>query len=224
MKAMLLAAGRGERMKPLTDTVPKPLVTVGSSTLIEYNLARLQQAGVRDVVINVSYLGDKIIDHLGDGQRYGLNIVYSQEPDTPLGTGGGIYQALPLLGEDPFIVLSSDVWTDYPLEQLFDQVASDAHLIVVDNPSFHPTGDYGLTAAGYLDIKTSPKYTYASFGVLHPRLFRDSAPGCHAVSPLLEAAMARQAVTGELYRGQWFNVGTAVELNRLSAQLTATSK
>ena len=223
MKAMVLAAGRGERMKALTDHLPKPLISVGSKTLIEYNLARLQQAGVRDVVINVSYRGQQIIDHLGDGQRFGLNIRYSHEPDKPLGTGGGIHQALPLLGEDPFIVLSSDVWTDYPLEKLWQQSVKDAHLVMVDNPDFNASGDYGLTPAGHLNKDTHPKYTYASFGVLHPRLFRDHRPGYGAISALLAAAMARSTVTGELYQGQWFNVGTATELRRLSAVLKSAN-
>ena len=213
MKAMLLAAGRGSRLRPLTDIMPKPLLAVGSQCLIEYNLWALKAAGIREVVINVSYQAKKIMDWLGDGRRYGLVIDYSFEEGAPLGTGGGIYQALPLLGNEPFLVISADIWSQYALNTLSLCSENDAHLVFVDNPSFHPGGDYALS-----NTKVQfqgDKFTYAGIAVLHPRLFVDCKPGAFSLSPLLNAAIKQGSVSGELYRGAWFNVGTLEELERL---------
>ena len=215
MKAMLLAAGRGERMRPLTDKLPKPLIPVGSKALIEHNLEKLKQAGITEVVINVSYCAKQIIDRIGNGERFGIKITYSYEPDAPLGTGGGIFQALKFLGNAPFLVLSSDVWTDYPFEQLLQQPKGEGHLILVENPDFHPDGDFCLLETGQVSSKQSPKLTYANIAVIHPRLFKSCQSGAYALAPLLEKAMTRSAVTGEVYRGQWYNVGTPKELEKL---------
>ena len=220
MKAMLLAAGRGERMKHLTDHVPKPLLSVGSKTLIEHNLERLKAAGINDVVINVSYRGEQIVEKIGDGKRFGMKITYSYELDLPLGTGGGVFQALKYLGKQPFLVLSSDVWTDYPFEKLKDLPKCDGHLILVNNPDFHPKGDYCLLETGRVSAKDKPKFTYASFAVIHPRLFKGCQEGYYSMIPLLEEAMKHSVVTGELYRGEWFNVGTPEELKKLRQHLS----
>ena len=215
MKAMLLAAGRGERMQSYTDALPKPLLPIGSQTLIEHNLEKLKQAGVTEVVINVSYRAKQIIEKLGDGQRFGLKITYSYEPEKPLGTGGGIFQALKFLGDEPFLVLSSDIWTDYDFSRLFEKTSIDGHLILVDNPAYNLKGDYALLESGCLSAERSPKLTYASFGVMHPRLFDGCQPGYYSMITLLEKAMLSASVTGEIYRGEWFNVGTPEELKKL---------
>ena len=215
MKAMLLAAGRGSRLRPLTDTTPKPLLMVGSQCLIEYNLWALKAAGIREVVINVSYYAKKIRDRLGDGRRYGLTIEYSFEEGAPLGTGGGIYQALPLLGDEPFIVISADVWSRYALNTLSLDSENDAHLVFVGNPSFHPKGDYALLN-NRVQLQ-GDKFTYAGIAVLRPRFFLDCQPGAFSLSPLLNAAIKQGRVGGELYRGVWFNVGTLEELERLKS-------
>jgi len=221
MKAMLLAAGRGERMKSLTDNLPKPLLSVGSTTLIEHNLESLAKAGIKEVVINVCYRAQQIMHHVGDGKRFGMDITYSYEPDERLmGTGGGIFQALPFLGNAPFLVLSSDVWTDYPFAQLLDQPNGDGHLILVENPDYNPDGDYCLLETGQLSTELSPKLTYASFAMVHPRLFQNCQAGYYSIIPLLEEAMTRNTVTGEFYPGQWYNVGTAEELAKLQSAIT----
>jgi len=222
MKAILLAAGRGERMGTLTDALPKPLIRVDGKTLIEYNLERLMKAGIRDVMINVHYLAEQIIDHVGDGKRFGLNITYSHEAEKCLGTGGGIFRVLKFLGDKPFLVLSSDIWTDYPFHNLCtlgDKFECDGHLILVQNPYFHTHGDFCLLETGYLDKNKLPKLTYASFAVMHPRLFKNSKPGCFSLAPIIESAMAKSAITGELYQGRWFNVGTNEELKRVEQML-----
>ena len=145
MKAMILAAGRGARLKPLTDQTPKPLLVVGECSLIEHNLLKLRNAGITEVVINVCHCAKQIIQTLGNGQRYGLQIEYSYEEGSALGTGGGIYQALPLLGDDPFLIVSSDVWSEFAFGSSIIQSNSDLHLVLVENPYYHPKGDYALT-------------------------------------------------------------------------------
>lgn len=211
MKAMLLAAGRGERMRPLTLTTPKPLLPVGDITLIDHALKQLKLAGFRDVVINVHYLGEQIMTHCGDGSRFNLSIRYSIE-ETLLDTGGGIYRALPLLGDEPFLVLSADVWTDFPLRTLMQKKISGAHLVFVDNPVFHSVGDYGLDESGRVHLDAAVNYTYANVGVLHPKLFDDFSAGVFRLSAVFNRAISENAVTGERYAGVWHNVGTQDEL------------
>ncbi|HYF98293.1 MAG TPA: nucleotidyltransferase family protein [Coxiellaceae bacterium] len=219
MKAMILAAGRGERLRPLTDSLPKPLLQVGKHRLIEYHLFNLARCGIKDVIINVSYLREAIMDCLGDGRSYGVNIHYSVEPEV-LETGGGIFQALQLglLDKKPFILLSADVWTEYPLENLPKNLQGDAHLIMVDNPSYNPRGDFGLT--GDLITLDSPMLTYGSLGVLNPRLFEGCGAGFFKLAPLLSKAIHQNQVGGVHYRGPWFNIGTAEELEGLRQYLS----
>ena len=226
MKAMILAAGRGLRMRPLTDEIPKPLVSMADTPFIVHQLLKLADAGIKDIVINVSYRAKQIIETLGSGHRYGVTIEYSFEP-TALETGGGIVQALPLLGNDPFIVLSSDIWTDYPLEKLSQHLPpwSQAHLVLVDNPSFHPEGDFHLQADQRLALHKSPKLTFASFAIYRPTLFtgRKSEPA-FPLSELLRTYINEKKITGEHYQGSWFNVGTLQELTRLENYLRPENK
>ncbi len=215
MKAMILAAGRGERMRPLTDHTPKPLLKVGEHRLIEYQLHRLVSIGIREVVINISYLSEQILEALGDGQHYGLKIQYSVEKPSPLETGGGIFQALEqnLLDEEPFILLSGDVWSELPLQALPQRLEGDAHLILVDNPLFHPEGDFGLKNGFVTSL--APKLTYANIAVINPQIFKNSKPGCFKLGPMLHESAERNLITGEHYRGPWFNLGTLKELEEL---------
>ena len=219
MKAIILAAGRGERMRPLTLKTPKPLLPVGNTTLIEQALQQLKSAGIIDVVINVHHLGEQIIQHCGDGSALGMRIQYSIE-DELLETGGGIYQALPLLSEAPFLVLSADVWTDYPLKQLTQKNGNGAHLVFVDNPDFHRQGDYALDEQGIVHLNSSIKYTYANIAVLHPDLFRNEKAGVFRLSSVFHQAISQGLVTGEKYTGLWHNVGTQNDLEQLRTQLS----
>ena len=219
MRAMILAAGRGERLRPLTDTLPKPLIEIGGRSLIEHHLEILAQAGFREIVINLAHLGDMIRDTLGNGSNWGLNIHYSQEPPGALDTGGGIGQALPLLGESPFAVINGDIFSHYPLARLRAIKCSHAHLVLVPNPEHNPDGDFVLQgghvfpdAAGQ---DAQPRYTFSGISVYHPRFF-DSAPGGqYSVVPMLKAAMALQQVTGEIFRGVWHDIGTLERLEAL---------
>ncbi len=212
MKAMLLAAGLGTRMRPLTDSTPKPLLPVAGRPLIEHHLLRLQAAGFRDIVINHAWLGEQIETALGDGGRFGLSIRYSPE-GTPLETGGGIFRALPLLGDAPFLVMSSDIWIDHPLASLRERTSGLAHLVLVDNPPHHPNGDFALAADGRVSESGAGQWlTYSGLAVLHPQLFQGCEPGVFPLRPLLAKAMAANAVSGEHHRGQWLDVGTPERL------------
>ncbi|MGE0486719.1 MAG: N-acetylmuramate alpha-1-phosphate uridylyltransferase MurU [Gammaproteobacteria bacterium] len=210
MKAMILAAGRGERLLPLTATRPKPLLEVGGETLIERHLRRLVASGCSDVVINLSHLGEQIEARLGDGSRYGARIVYSFEPGVPLETAGGIIAALPLLGTAPFVVVNADVWTDFDFATLPPTPAL-AHLVLVPNPAHHPRGDFGLADAIVTRGADNP-CTYAGIGVYHPAMFAALPPGRRPLAPLLFAAVARGTLSGTRYDGRWFDIGTAERL------------
>ncbi len=224
MKAMILAAGRGERMRPLTDACPKPLLRVGGHALIEWHLIRLAQAGIREIIINHAYLGQQIVQQLGDGQRWGVQIHYSAEAEA-LETAGGIVQALPLLGDAPFMLLNADIYTDYPLHALQLPTGSLAHLILVPNPEHHPTGDFHLPAAtGPLQVTGEPRATYSGIACYHPQLFVGLAPGKRALAPVLRQAMMQGKVHGTWYTGTWWDIGTPARLAALDAQLkTPTS-
>lgn len=215
MRAMILAAGRGERMRELTLNTPKPLLQVRGRYLIEYAISRLVDAGVSDIVINISYLGSQIKEALGDGRRYGVVLHYSDEQER-LETGGGIFQALPLLGNQPFIVLSGDVVTDFPLEVLPRQLSGLAHLVMVDNPDYHPNGDFGLVD-GNISLTAKPTLTFGNVSLLHPDLFKGCQPGVFKLSSLLMPAILKQQVTGEYYQGEWYNIGTPEDLDAVNA-------
>lgn len=213
---MLLAAGRGERMRPLTDTRPKPLLKLRGKPLIEWHIERLRAAGFGELVVNVAWLGDRLRDFLGDGSRWGVSIALSEEPPGALETGGGIHRALPLLGEAPFLVVNADVWTDYPFARLRAALrAGDlAHLVLTDNPPQHRRGDFVLRA-GRVVSGEQGRLTYTGIGVYHPELFAACRPGRFRLAPLLESAMARGRVSGEHNRGLWSDVGTPERLREL---------
>jgi N-acetyl-alpha-D-muramate 1-phosphate uridylyltransferase len=217
MKAMILAAGRGERMRPLTDNTPKPLLQAGGHTLIDYHLQALAKAGFESVVINHAHLGEKLEQALGDGSRYGLSIHYSAE-GTPLETGGGIFHALPLLGDGPFLVVNGDVWTDYPLERLKTQSVQLAHLVLVGNPPQHPKGDFALQE-GRVSETEGERLTFAGVGLYRPELFAGCKPGAFPLAPILRRAIAADQVSGEHYDGRWFDIGTPERLTQLDELL-----
>lgn len=213
MKAMILAAGRGERMRPLTDTLPKPLIRVRGKPLIEWHLERLAAAGLREVVINVSHLGEKIIAALGDGRRWGLAIDWSREPE-PLETAGGIATARSMLGESPFLLVNADVYCDFPLARLAALGLGDllGHIVLVPNPAFRPGGDFSL-ASGMVGNLEAPRYTYSGIGVLRASMVDGIAPGSKApLAPLLRSAAANGRLGGEVHTGLWSDVGTPERL------------
>jgi MurNAc alpha-1-phosphate uridylyltransferase len=221
MKAMILAAGRGERMRPLTDTVPKPLLPVAGKPLIQFHIDALAASGIRDIVINLAWLGSRIRDALGDGSASNVRIQYSDEGDAPLETGGGIFNALPLLGEQPFIVVSGDVWSDYPLGQLATRLQSNdlAHFVMVSNPDYHRRGDFGLRDERVVD--DGERLTYANIGVFRPEFFAGSPAGKFPLAPLMRERIHAGKVSGEFHAGRWFNVGTPAQLAELDASLRA---
>lgn len=224
MKVMLLAAGVGERMRPLTNHTPKPLLVVGERPLIEHHIRRLAAQGLHELVINVSHLGQQITDYCGDGQRWGVSISYSQE-SMPLETAGGIIKALKLLGDSPFMVVNGDVWTDYPFERLLQREIeadnNEAHLVFVDNPAQHPLGDYSMDAGGTVSLKKPNVmgYTYAGVGLYSPRFFSGELPGKLALRPLLDRAIQAGSVSGEYYAGEWVDVGTPQRLKILNQKV-----
>lgn len=211
MKAMILAAGRGERMRPLTDDTPKPLLRIGGQTLIEHHIHALAQAGITELVINHAHLGEQIVKALGDGDAYGVSIRYSAETGSALETGGGIFNALPLLGEAPFLVLNADIWTDYALDRLPEAPEGLAHLVMVDNPEHHPDGDFSLSN-GRLSQSGPAMLTFGGIGVYRPDLFAGCRAGAFPLGPLLRDAMDGEQVSGEHYTGRWFDIGTPERL------------
>ncbi len=220
MKAMLLAAGRGVRMRPLTDTRPKALLAVGGKPLIVWHLEKLARAGFTQAVINHAHLGHMIEAELGDGSRFGLRLRYSAE-SAALETAGGIARALPMLGAAPFLVLNADIYSDYDFAALARLELGDrlAHLVLVDNPPQHPRGDFALEA-GSVHAGGERLLTFSGMGVYAPRLFRGIAPEAKApLAPLLRKAMAAGRVSGEHYRGRWHDIGTAARLQALDAEL-----
>ena len=217
---MILAAGRGERMRPLTDRTPKPLLPVGGRPLIEHHLRRLAAAGYRDVVINLAWLAVQIRDTLGDGQRFGLRIHYSEETQGALETAGGIRHALPLLGDAPFLVVNGDIWCDHPLTPR-DPGDALAHLVLVDNPAQHPQGDFALHDGRVEDIGAR-RLTFSGIGYYRPELFAGLSDGPQPLAPLLRRTMAQGLVSGEHHRGTWIDVGTPQRLQALDARFDPT--
>lgn len=225
MKAMILAAGLGQRMRPLTDHLPKPLLEVGGKPLLQYHLEALQVAGVENVIINLAYLGDKIRAFVGDGSRFGLQVEYSVEPE-PLETGGALLQALPLLGTESFLLINGDVWSEFSLASLIHRKLSLSqlgHLVLVPNPDFHPAGDFALADNGFLinDINTA-RYTFAGISLLSPEIIR-SYPDARDKFPLgevLRYGINQKKLTGEVFAGRWSDVGTPERLLALQEILS----
>lgn len=226
MKAMLLAAGLGTRLRPLTLATPKPLLPVGGKPMLVWHIERLVAAGVRDIVINVSWLGEQIEAALGEGAAFGAHIRYSREPGAPLDTGGGIRRALPLLGDAPFVVVSGDIWCDFPLDGLLDAPLPDkalARLVVVPNPPQHPEGDFRLQADARLvrGVDTGRPCTYSGIGILSPRLLDGWDDEVFALRDPFRAAAARGALHGLRWDGDWEDVGTPERYAALNARLAA---
>lgn len=211
---MILAAGRGTRMRPLTEHTPKPLLRIAGKALIERHIEHLVDAGIRDIVVNHAGSRDQIEEALGDGHTYGALIHYSAEGEQPLDTGGGIFKALPLLGDSPFMVLNGDIWCDYPLGKLAREPRGYAHLVLVDNPDHHPDGDFALIHEQVFPDGTS-KLTFSGIAVYRPELFADCHGGAFPLTPLLRIAMANGYVTGEHWHGVWVDVGTPERLRQL---------
>jgi MurNAc alpha-1-phosphate uridylyltransferase len=220
MKAMILAAGRGERMRPLTDTTPKPLLPLAGRALLDYPLSRLARAGVVDVVINLAWQGQQIRDFVGDGSRWGLHAAFSDEGPEALETGGGIRQALALLGNEPFWLVNGDVYSefDFSASPLSDNTL--AHLVMVPNPEHNPDGDFALIG-NRLRTAGGPRYTYSGIGLIRPELVAGEAPGRFPLAPLLSRAADDSRLTGELYTGLWTDVGTPARLAELERSLGA---
>jgi MurNAc alpha-1-phosphate uridylyltransferase len=235
---MILAAGRGQRLSPLTDSAPKPLIKVGGKSLIEHQLIRLKSAGFHEVVINTGWLGQHIINSIGNGSRYGLHIEYSIEPEEGLETGGGIYQALPLLGDKPFIVVNADIYHDIPLEDL--RLNGNAllkrnllHLVLVENPEYHPQGDFCLDGCDLKmkSAKTSSThglanqhqtYTFSGIGLYRTELFATCDPGKFSSVPLIHSAIKDEVATGEYSRAAWFDAGTQERLEKIESFIRST--
>jgi N-acetyl-alpha-D-muramate 1-phosphate uridylyltransferase len=213
---MILAAGRGERMRPLTDTTPKPLLKVRGATLIERHVAALASAGIRRIVINLAWLGPQIREYLGDGARFGAVITYSEETPQALETGGGIFRALPHLSPGPFAVVNGDIYTEFPFAALALAADRDAHLVLVPNPAQHPQGDFGLERGAAL-ATAAVRFTFGCIAVYRAAFFTDCSDGVFPLKPLLLRSMAAQRCSAELYTGPWEDVGTPqrlLELNR----------
>lgn len=232
MKALIFAAGLGERMRPLTDTTPKPLLAVGGKPLIVWHLEKLAALGIEDVVINTSWLAEQFPATLGDGSTFGLLLHYSFEGPTPLETGGGMLNALPLLGDAPFLAVNGDIWTDFDFTTLPREPEGDAHLVLVDNPGHHPRGDFILGNDGSIrDEGDATRLTFAGIGIYRRALLQGwreiigptpaaaETPPRFALAPLLRAAMKRGAITGQHHRGAWTDVGTPQRLAELEGVL-----
>ncbi len=223
MKAMILAAGFGKRMMPLTATTPKPLLKVNGKPLIDYHIERLRDAGVKEFVINHAHLGEQIENYCGDGSRYGVSILYSRETE-PLETAGGIAKALSLLGEEPFISVNGDIWTNYPFHLLLKRGLKNAlgHLVLVDNPEFKTQGDFALQPDHFLAVSGEPSFTYSGIAVLCKSLFDRYSIHEGPLAPLLRLAMADRQVTGEYFSGascHWYDVGTPQRLAEVSGMV-----
>ncbi len=223
MKAMILAAGRGERMRPLTDHTPKPLLRVLNRPLIEYHIERLTKAGYHDIVINTHHLGDQIRTHLGNGDRFKIHIHYSDEQPEALETGGGIFQALPYLGEDIFLVINGDVWCDHSLSPPKMKTTDLMHLVLVDNPSHNPKGDFAIQN-NRISNDGEHCLTFSGIGWYRAALFSDCSAGCFSLAPLLMQAADNGQVSGEYYQGQWMDIGTPQRLSELELLLSSENK
>ncbi|HVX05725.1 MAG TPA: nucleotidyltransferase family protein [Rhodanobacteraceae bacterium] len=221
MKALLFAAGRGERMRPLTDATPKPLLRVGGRMLIEHHLEKLAAAGIEEVVINTSHLAGQFPAALGDGARWGVHIRYSHEGSRPLETGGGMRHALPLLGDAPFIAVSADIVSDYDYARLPREPQGLAHLVMVPNPDFHPAGDFWLDGSRLNEEGRGQRLTFGNIGVYRPELVAGEADRCFKLLPIYQRAMRAGQLSGERHDGFWRNLGTPAQLAELDEVLRA---
>ena len=229
MKAMVLAAGEGRRMRPLTDVTPKPLLTVAGRPLIEHHIVRLRDAGVTEIVVNVSYLGQQLVEFLGDGSRWGVELTASKEA-APLETAGGVVQALPCLGDQPFLLVNGDIYTDFPFAKLREVslISGGGYLILVANPPHHPEGDFCLHGHRLACVEDNASegeaaegiqsLTYSGIGLYDPQLFAAEAPGKNPLRPLLDRAVAGALLRGELYSGVWEDIGTPERLASINAR------
>ena len=213
---MLLAAGDGTRMRPLTENLPKPLLEAGGKPLLQYHIEALRRAGVREIVINHARLGRMIERRFGDGESFGVRLRYSAEGEAPLETGGGIQRALALLGEDGFLAINADIWTDYPFQRLLQ--AAPPRLVLVPNPPHHPQGDFALQGER-VRLAGGPRYTFSGIGLYTPAMFADLKPGKSPLAPLLRRQIAADQITGERYDGPWFDIGTPQRLRELEVFL-----
>jgi MurNAc alpha-1-phosphate uridylyltransferase len=219
MKAMLLAAGRGSRLRPWTDNTPKPLLPVAGKPLIVHHLEKLASAGFTEIIINVSHLGNQIEQALGNGDQFGVQIYYSKE-NTALETGGGIYNVLHLLGPDPFLVINADIYTDFPFTHT-PLLSNDlGHIVLVNNPAHNLKGDYHLTQDCKIALQNLPKFTFSGIGIYTPELFHDCMPGVFRLPSVFESAISTQQLTGEIYSGLWCDVGTIDRWQILEKSLT----
>ena len=218
MKAMILAAGRGERLRPLTDSTPKPLLKVGEKSLIEYHLYKLEKAGIKEVIINTAWLGEQIQQTLGKGEKYNLHIHYSNEGNQALETAGGIIKALPLLGNEPFLIINGDIFTDYNFKQLLNlKLNGEAHLVMVENPDHNSKGDFALKNS-LLENSGDSLYTYSGIGIYTKQFFAGYPEGVTALAPILKEKITQQKVSGELFKNAWTDVGTKERLQQLNDQ------
>jgi MurNAc alpha-1-phosphate uridylyltransferase len=224
MRAMILAAGEGSRLRPLTTHTHKALLPIGDTCLLSENLKKLARANIKDIVINVSYLAEQIMDYVGDGSRFGVRVQYSHEKEGRLGTAGGIHQALDLFDDEPFWVVSADIYSDYSID-LNKTLAknTDIFLVMVPNPSYHPAGDFGFLSDGpsgskLLSLDAVPKYTFGNISLLHPRLFLNYRLGVYELGAVFRDAINTRRAHGELYQGSWYNMGTPADYEDLRAR------
>lgn len=222
MKAMILAAGRGERMRPLTDTVPKPLLCAGNKTLIEYHIEALVRAGFTEIVINHAWLGEQIEKKLGDGSQYDAQIHYSREGEQALETGGGIVNALPLLGNEPFVVINGDIYTEFDFRQLQEQPKKLAHIVLIPNPVHNLRGDFSLQNSAVAN-EGEDMFTFSGISVYHPQFFQNQDQGIFPLARLLRASADAGQLTGQLYDGFWMDIGTPERLQELDQRLSPCS-
>lgn len=218
MRAMILAAGRGERLRPLTDTIPKALVEVGGQSLLERHLERLGAAGVGTVVINLGWHGDRIVERIGSGERFGLMVIYSEEGDNVLETGGGVYKALPDLGPEPFLVINADIYTDMPVPNIELPDEFDGHLVLVAKPDYRDHGDFDLID-GRVRHTEKPGLTFSGFAIYRPAFFRGCTGGRFSLAPMLFKSADEGRLAGSIYEGPWADIGTPQRLHELNLRL-----
>lgn len=218
MRAMILAAGRGERLRPLTDETPKSLVDVGGQSLLERHLDHVRAAGIRTVVINLGWLGDRIVERVGSGRKYGLEVVYSQEGDNILETGGGIFKALPTLGTRPFLVINADIFTDMPVPDVDLTTEHAGHLVMVPSPEYRAGGDFDIED-GLIRNTNEQSLTFSGVAIYRPEFFAGCKPGRFPLAPLLRQAADRGQLSGSVYEGLWADIGTPERLAELRARL-----